>query len=81
MIAISSKSEARNPCLRRSGFAQAGEIPNNLKLPKFKILKMKMIDILKIWSFEFVSSFDIRISNFSVIQSLFETDKNSGLRA
>jgi hypothetical protein len=25
------KSEARNPCLRRSGSAQAGEIRNNLK--------------------------------------------------
>ena len=26
-----TKFEARNPCLRRSGFAQAGEIRNNLE--------------------------------------------------
>ena len=37
------KSEARNPCLRRSGFAQAGETRNNIESPKSKILSEVVI--------------------------------------
>ena len=35
----SFKLEAQNPCLRRSGFAQAGEVRNKSKLPKRQIEK------------------------------------------
>jgi hypothetical protein len=34
--------EALNPCLRRSGFAQAGEIRNKHKCPKYKLSKQKV---------------------------------------
>jgi hypothetical protein len=40
-------------CLRRSGFAQAGQITNKFQWPKFEILN-KLILIIGIWFLEFI---------------------------
>jgi hypothetical protein len=56
---IGSKFEARNPCLRRSGSAQAGETRNNLKCLNFKCHKQESFGIL-----DFENSDLFRISTF-----------------
>jgi len=53
------KFEARNPCLRRSGFAQAGEIRNNHEFSKKQFSKQK------------VSIFEIGISDLPALLSGF----------
>ncbi len=57
------KSEAQNPCLRRSCFAQAGEIRNNLKCSNFKCPKQKSLENL---NFGNLNLFRISIFGFRI---------------
>jgi hypothetical protein len=47
------KFEVRNPCLRRSGFAQAGEARNKFECSKFKSFKKKGSN--RFWEFGYLN--------------------------